>query len=155
MAAHEQDEAATVRDAMLADHHRINAMLTRVVVALEALDLERAAHEWADFGNALAAHVDAEDRYLISPLSVARPRDARALLHEHRHIRARARELEGAINKGALRPEILRGFIDELSAHVRRETTVLYDWADDELDASDRDAVLRAVTSTTAPRAPR
>jgi hypothetical protein len=155
MAAHEQNAAATIRHAMLADHHRIDAMLTQVVVALEALDHERAAREWTEFGKVFAAHVDAEDRYLISPLSVVRPRDARALLHEHRHIRARARELDDAIKVGALRPETLSGFIDELSAHVRHETTVLYDWAEDEIDASDRDAVLRAVTPTAAPRARR
>jgi hemerythrin-like domain-containing protein len=152
MAAHEQNGAATIRDAMLADHHRIDAMLTRVVVALEALDLERAAREWEDFAKTFAAHVDAEDRYLISPLSVVRPRDARALLQEHRHIRARARELENAIKMRALRPETLSGFIDELSAHVRHETTVLYDWAEDEIDASDRDAVLRAVTAAPGAR---
>jgi hemerythrin-like domain-containing protein len=151
MAAHRDDASTTLRDALLADHHRIDDMLTRILVALEAVDPDRAANEWADFDQALTAHLDAEDRYLIPALSVSRPRVALALLQEHRHVRGRALELGKAIEKRALRPEIVRGFVDELSAHVRHETSVLYEWADDELDASDRDAVVRAVTPTARP----
>src|SRR5579863_4683648 len=105
MAAHQEDAATSLRDMFLADHRRIEETLTRVIVALEALDPERAAAEWLDFDDALTRHLDAEDRYLV----------------------------------------------DELSAHVRHETSVLYEWAEDEIDAADRDAVLRAIIPTSRP----
>jgi hypothetical protein len=70
-------------------------------------------------------------------------------------VRSRARELGDAILKGTLRPETVRGFVDELSAHVRRETAVLYEWADEELDQSERDAVVGAMTPTARPASKR
>jgi hemerythrin-like domain-containing protein len=155
MSAHAEDAPKTIRDSLLADHRRLDDLLTRVLVALEAVDLGRAATEWADFDGALRTHLDAEDRYLIPALFASRPRDARSLLQEHRHVRNRALELGGALKKGTLRAETVRGFVDELAAHVRRETSVLYDWADDELDGLDRDAVLRAVTPTSRPHSQR
>lgn len=136
---------------MLADHRRVEDLLIAVIVAVEAVDVDRTATEWAAFGRALTAHLDAEDHYLIPALSVRRPRDAQALLQEHRYLRGRVLDLDSAIKSGALRADTARSFVDELSAHVRRETSVLYDWVDDELDASDRDAVLRAVTPTSRP----
>ncbi|MGO9838630.1 MAG: hemerythrin domain-containing protein [Polyangiaceae bacterium] len=151
MVARQEDAASTLRDVLLADHRRIDDVLTRILVALEAVDPDRVATEWAEFHRALSTHLDAEDRYLIPALFACRPRDARSLLQEHRHIRSRAVDLDNHIGKGTLNADTLRGFADELSAHVRRETAVLYEWADDELEESDRDAVLRAVTPTARP----
>jgi hypothetical protein len=151
MAAHQEDAATSLRDMFLADHRRIEETLTRVIVALEALDPERAAAEWLDFDDALTRHLDAEDRYLVVALSVSRPRDARTLLQEHRHLRSRALELGRAVERGVSLPGAIRGFVDELSAHVRHETSVLYEWAEDEIDAADRDAVLRAIIPTSRP----
>jgi hemerythrin-like domain-containing protein len=155
MAAPEQDPATSLRDALLADHHRIDDLLARVLVAIEALDSERMAAEWADFDRALSAHLDAEDRYLIPALSVTKPRVARAVLQEHRHVRGRARELGNAMKTGVLRAGTVRGFVDELSAHARHETAVLYEWAEDEIDEPDREAVLRAITSSSRPASDR
>lgn len=152
MSAHAEDAPKTLRDTLLADHRRLDDLLTRVLVALEAVDPDRAAADWADFDGALRNHLDAEDRYLIPALFASRPRDARSLMQEHRHVRNRAVELGGSLKKGTLRAETVRGFVDELAAHVRRETSVLYEWADDEVDGADRDAVLCAVTPTSRPQ---
>jgi hypothetical protein len=148
MAAQPSDAAANLRDGLVADHRRLEDALTRVLVALEAVDPQRTASEWECFDRSLTAHLDAEDHYLLPALSASRPRDARSLLHEHRHVRTRVSELGNAIRAGTLRVETVRGFVDELSAHGRRETVALYEWADDELEASDREAVLRAVAET-------
>jgi len=153
MTAHAEDAPDTLRDTLLADHRRIEGVLSRVLVALEAVDWERAVAQWSEFEQALTIHLDVEDRHLIPALFVSRPRDARSLLQEHRHVRNRARELARGIEKRAVRPETVRGFVDELSAHVRRETPVLYEWADAELERADREAVLRAVTPTAGPAA--
>jgi hemerythrin-like domain-containing protein len=151
MVARPEDAASTLRDVLLADHRRIDDMLTRIIVALEAVDPDRVTSEWAEFQRVLTTHLDAEDRYLIPALFASRPRDAQSLLQEHRHVRSRVVDLDNHIGKGTLNADTVRGFADELSAHVRRETGVLYEWADDELDESDRDAVLRAVTPTARP----
>jgi hemerythrin-like domain-containing protein len=151
MVARPEEAATTLRDVLLADHRRMDGVLTRIVVALEAVDPDRVATEWAEFHRALTRHLDAEDRYLIPALFVSRPRDAQSLLQEHRHVRGRVVDLDNHIGKGTLNADTLRGFVDELSAHARRETAVLYEWADDGLDESDRDAVLRAVTPTARP----
>jgi hypothetical protein len=73
------------------------------------------------------------------------------LLHEHRHLRRRAQELEKAATDGSLRPEAARGFADELAAHSRRETEALYEWAEDALDEADRNAVLDAIRPKSRP----
>jgi hypothetical protein len=145
MAAHPEDAPATIIESFLADHRRFEDSLTRVLVALEAVDPERTADEWSNLVHELTTHLDAEDTYLIPALFAARPRDAQSLLHEHRHLRRRAQELGVATAKGSLRPEAARGFADELAAHSRRETEALYEWAEDALDEADREAVLQAV----------
>jgi len=145
MVAHPEEAAVTLREGMLADHRRIEGLLTRVVVALEAVDPARAVAEWAELDRALTAHLDAEDRHIIPTLFASRPRDAQSLLQEHRHVRNRALELGNAIRKNTLSPWTVRGFLDELSAHVRRETEVLYDFADEEVAEADRSAALLAV----------
>jgi hypothetical protein len=153
MAAHPDDGQATIIDSFLADHRRLEDSLTRVLVALEAVDPERVADEWSSFVGELTTHLDAEDTYLIPPLYAARPRDAQSLLHEHRHLRRRLQELGGTSTKGYLRPEMARGFADELAAHARHETVALYEWAEDALDEKDRDEVLAALENPqTRPR---
>jgi hypothetical protein len=151
MAAHADDATTTILDTFLADHRRVEDALTRVVVALEACDRERATAEWSGFEREIISHLDAEDTHLIPALLAARPRDAQSLLHEHRHVRRRVVELAGALRNGTLRSEVMRGFVDELSAHVRRETTTLYEWAEDALDDDDRDAVLGAIRPPSRP----
>jgi hypothetical protein len=153
MAALPEDAPATIIESFLADHRRLEDSLTRVLVALEAVDTERGASEWASFVRELTTHLDAEDTYLIPALYAARPRDAQSLLHEHRHIRRRVQELGNTSTKGYLRPEVARGFADELAAHARRETATLYEWAEDALDEADREEVLRALGNLESPPA--
>jgi hemerythrin-like domain-containing protein len=145
MAAHADDAQTTLLESFLTDHRRIEDALTRVVVALEAVDRDRMAAEWAGFEQAITRHLDAEDTHLIPALLAVRPREAQSLLHEHRHVRRRMLELARNIRDGTLRSEVMRGFVDELSAHVRRETRALYEWAEDALSDEDRDAVLGAI----------
>jgi len=151
MAAQLDDAPTTLLDAFLAGHRRIEDSLTRVIVALEAVDPQRAAAEWTDFDREITAHLDAEDTHVIPVLLAARPREAQSLLHEHRHIRRRALELGTAIRKGALRSEVVRGFVDELSAHCRREMGALYQWAEEALNDDDRAAALKAIGPKSRP----
>jgi hypothetical protein len=151
MAAHPEEVPATIVETFLADHRRLEDSLTRVLIALEAVDPERAAAEWADFDREMTAHLDAEDVHLIPVLMAVRPRDAQSLLHEHRHLRRRVVELGGAARKGLVRSEALRGFVDELCAHARRETTTLYDWAEDALSDEERNTALKGVRPKSRP----
>jgi hypothetical protein len=151
MAAHPDDAPTTLLDVVLAGNRRIEDSLTRVIVALEAVDPQRTATEWADFDGELTAHLDAEDSRLIPVLLAARPREAQSLLHEHRHIRRRVQELGSSIRSGALRSEVVRGFVDELSAHARRETVALYQWAEDALNDEDRAAAFKALGPKSRP----
>ena len=55
-------------------------------------------------------HIEAEELRLIPALLIARERDTRVLVQEHRHIRARLTDLRNRLALGSLRRDSLRDF---------------------------------------------
>lgn len=141
--------AYQVRDALLKDHERLERVLEQVLAAFEANDREGVATSWTRFDAQLLAHLAAEERHLIPALFRVNQRDARSLLEEHRHIRARLTELGAGVDLHIVRLAAARAFIEELRAHARHEDSLLYRWADENVADSDRMELLQAIGSTT------
>jgi len=81
---------------------------------------------WKRLEGAIHEHFRAEETFAFPHLTAQSPRDAQALLAEHKHLRARVAELGGELERGSIHPHMIRGFVDELSAHSRHEETILY-----------------------------
>jgi hemerythrin-like domain-containing protein len=129
---------STIRERFLDDHAELEDLFTGLLDAFEANDREGVAQLWNEFESRLAKHLDTEDRFMIPPLFASRPRDARAIVEEHRHIRSRLVELGCGIDLHTVRLDAARGFIDELRAHAHHEEDVLYRWADEHLPAAEQ-----------------
>ena len=136
-----------IRERFLADHGELEALFTWLLAAFEADDRDAIASRWSEFDDRLSKHLEAEERFMIPPLFSSRPRDARALLEEHRHIRSRLVEFGFKVDLHIVRLETARGFVEELRAHARHEDDVLYRRADEHLTAHEHGALFAALTA--------
>jgi hemerythrin-like domain-containing protein len=143
----EHPSPSTIRDRFLHDHHELEDLFDGLLDAFEANDREGIAELWTLFEERLNAHMDAEERLLLAPLARSCPREARALFHEHRHIRSRLAALSCEVDLHTIRLASARAFVDELRAHARREDEVLYDWADRHLGVAAKHSLLHTLSA--------
>jgi hypothetical protein len=108
------------------DHLRLEALVEQILSASEAGDAESLATSWSALEEGLLAHFDAEETYLLPALLRTSERNARVIIGEHQHLRARLAELGLAIERHAVRRAMVRSFIYELRAHARSEERLLY-----------------------------
>jgi hemerythrin-like domain-containing protein len=138
--------SAAVRDRFVTDHRELEDLFAGVLDAFEANDHEGVGELWTAFEDRITKHLEAEERFMIPQLFLSRPREARTILEEHRHIRTRLVELGCRVDLHTLRLETARGFIDELRAHARHEDNVLYRWADEHLAAGEQRTLIDGLT---------
>src|SRR4051812_16523309 len=100
----------TVHAHCMRDHQRLDALLEHLLVAFEANDREEIQGVWSEFESNLLTHLEAEEKFLIPALLSVRERDARALIAEHKHIRARLFELGAGIELHIVRNATARAF---------------------------------------------
>jgi hypothetical protein len=92
------------------------------------------------------AHLEAEEENLIPWLLPRSERAARVIVQEHRHIRARSKELDAAMASHEATLDTVRDFSDELRAHSQSEERLLYRWTDTHLDEPQRMLAIEALT---------
>jgi hemerythrin-like domain-containing protein len=137
-----------VRDRFLADHDELERLFTRLLSALEVNDADSVTELWNEFDRHLTRHLEAEERLLVPQLFASRPREARTILEEHRHIRSRLLEVAFGVDLHIVRLETARSFIEELRAHARHEDEALYRWADAYLAAAEQNKLVAALGSS-------
>ena len=135
---------SAIRDRLVADHRSLEGMCARLLEAVEANEGPAVEALWKEFSDRLTRHLEAEELHLIPKIYRAKPRSARALVEEHRHIRSRLEEVRMDVERGAVGAEAARGFIAELCAHARHEEDVMYRWADENLPAGETETLLEA-----------
>jgi hemerythrin-like domain-containing protein len=141
-----QTEAASaIKCRFQLDHRKIEDLLWQVLLAFEDGDRESAAAVWSLFDAQLQAHMDAEERHLTPLLMRSNERACRALLEEHKHLRARLVELGTGVDLHVIRLADARTFIDELRAHAASEDKILYELADAQVAPAGRDAIVEAL----------
>jgi hemerythrin-like domain-containing protein len=138
---------SVVLDRFLDDHAELEDLFRALLDAFAANDREGVARLWSRFDERLSRHLEAEERFMIPQLFASRPRDARAILEEHRHIRARLVELGCSVDLHTIRLETARGFVDELRAHARHEEDALYRWAEQHLPVAEQTLVAAQLTA--------
>jgi hypothetical protein len=108
-------------------HLTIEAHLADLLARLDDGRGGEVADLWSGFESALLRHFDEEEHTVLVDLLASRPREARALLEEHRYLRARLAELAAALP--GLPAEAARTFFDELCAHGRHEDRLISQWS--------------------------
>jgi hemerythrin-like domain-containing protein len=139
-----------VRDRLCRDHLRLEGFLAAVQAAFDSEDPVAIACAWTPFEKELLAHLEVEETFLIPVLFRTNRREGRALLEEHRHIRARLAELSPGVTHANAQARTARAFIEELRAHARHEDNVLYSWADDNVGEPERQSLLEFLGETSA-----
>jgi len=116
------------------DHLVIVELFAKVLAAIEqsAADV---TPPWSELEVVLSSHFDDEERTILADLLVARPREARVILEEHRYLRGRLAQLGGTLP--SIPRDSARTFFDELRAHGSHEERVLAQWTQSNDDASE------------------
>jgi hypothetical protein len=110
------------------DDADLKALFCDVLLAIEGGSSARLETVWAEFERALAEQFTDEERTVLADLLVARPREARLILEEHRYLRGRLAQLRARLPK--MTSETARVFLDELRAHGRHQARVLRRWVE-------------------------
>jgi hemerythrin-like domain-containing protein len=134
----------------LEEHRQIERLFERLLAAFSGDDRGDVAHFWSECDRALSKHLRDEEEVILPRLFSARPREARAIVAEHQHLRARMADLRMQFDGRTLRLENARGFLEELQAHARHEERVLYPEA--AMAAAERDSHIDPVCDGPGPR---
>ncbi len=119
----------TVREYGADDHDSINSKLLHLSQVVEHADAKTIAKIFNDVGNALRAHLSAEER-AFGFFEADHPWEIRRLREDHDGFR---RTLDALLVLAELRmlpPETVHAFIRQLKEHARREDASLYSWAE-------------------------
>lgn len=123
-----------IRDHLLADRSRQESALEQFLSAFEENGREDVARSWTEVASVVLAQLEGEETNVLPALLSVSQRDARVMMGEHNHLRARMAELGTAIDLRAVRLESARDFVEELRAHGRSENRLLLRWAEEHLD---------------------
>jgi hemerythrin superfamily protein len=105
------------------DHERLERLFDCAVTCTDPIEL---ADAWAALEEGLLRHLSAEEVLVLPRFARRDPAAARRLLREHADLRERLLELGVELDLHALRPDQVRGFVDALREHARREDAIFY-----------------------------
>lgn len=128
----------SIGEIFVAEHRCFSDLGRKIQSAFENGPFEDGKTLWKTLSTELAVHLRAEEQFMIPALGRAHPRQAHAILAEHRLIRDRVVEIEGSIERGEAHSELVVSFMFELDAHARHEEKILYAWVDAWLDEKER-----------------
>jgi hemerythrin-like domain-containing protein len=133
---------ASLRDAMLHDHRRIERLFQSLLRAFQD-DADEAATLWTQLDAALERHFQMEERELFPELARTHPAATQALVAEHAEMRRELLVLGVGVDLHMTRFDMVQQLVRKLQAHAVREDDVLYRWADEHLTEHKR-VTLRA-----------
>lgn len=124
----------TVVDLMLEQHAHLEDLFHDVLDASAAgLDRRRLAELWAEFEDALLAHLRAEEVELLPPLQARHPAEVAEVLEAHERIRSALEGLAIAVQLHTVRDEEVRAFVKLMRGHATHEAETVYAYAEEEL----------------------
>jgi len=121
------------RDNALVHHHQeLEQRFAALVENAEANDALELRAVWASFERDLTRHLELEERELLPAFARGQPAEAGRLLAEHADIRRRLLDLSMRLDLHFLRADAVQEFVARLRDHARRESALLYPWAERE-----------------------
>lgn len=128
------------------DHNRLEGLVTEFQ-ATKGSDLGKAKHFFSEFKRGLQRHIVWEEEILF-PLFEHRTgmedRGPTAVMRtEHRQIKDFLEQIHDRIAKGETNTdEFERGLLTVLSAHNKKEETILYPWIDQSMSEQEAEETL-------------
>ncbi|HVY41334.1 MAG TPA: YceI family protein [Polyangia bacterium] len=119
----------SIRTILGGDHQRLEESFQTIVAAADGLDPSDLHEAWQVFEQRLLTHLEAEEKHVLPTFEKYEPAEAHDILEGHARIRERLLQLAIDLDLHCLRPDRVKGFVDELRAHAAREERVLYPWA--------------------------
>ncbi len=123
------------------DHRRLDALYEAWLDGVHVGDAEAEA-AWTELDRGLAAHLEAEETYLLPLFDGFDPEEAAAIRANHAKIRALAAELGVLLDLHAVREAKAAELVAFLRAHAAREEAKLYPWATRALPEAPRRSLL-------------
>jgi hypothetical protein len=133
------------------DHRELDGRLDRLILLLREDDPGAAIKAWRSFEEALLAHFDVEEMYVLPKLEEDDGPEARALRSEHDSIRRTLGELGLAFELHTIRAEMFNTFCERLRAHAEREESLLYKHAERHLPVSIARSIYQRLRGAIAP----
>ena len=135
----------TIRDRLLADHHRLEGLFEHLLDAFENGAREELSPLWTQFESELNRHMEAEETFLLPTFARSNQTEADAILADHLVIRTGLAELGIGVDLHIVRFATATAFIEHLRAHARRENLLVYRWGDEHLREQERMGLLQAI----------
>jgi hypothetical protein len=141
-----RSDAQNVREWLVADHHRLEALFADMVNASEAgVTCDVIGALWSRLEAAVLAHFELEEQQLFPLLARTHPVEVEQLRSEHADFRGRLVALDVEVDLHLVRhPSVLR-LVEDLHEHAAREEQTVYAWADREIGIEARAALVRRV----------
>jgi hypothetical protein len=140
--AMEEKNPLSLREALVADHRRLDELFERLLDEVHLGDTALADATWTELERDLSGHLEAEERWILPALERAAPGLTAAIRADHAVIRRDLAELGVELELHTLREETAARFIAFLRAHARGEEEVLYRFADRALAQGPRASIL-------------
>jgi hypothetical protein len=117
-----------------ADHDRVEALCANLIEAYEQDDWGVVRAAFNRLEAALAAHIEAEEGWLLPGYRLVEPEEARALENDHIAFRRQLAEIGVGIELHSVSADMVRELVARLGEHAAREDRTLYRWADGGLE---------------------
>jgi hypothetical protein len=130
------------------DHQRIDAMLSSILELVQVDRRPQLAEQWGAFEDAMLAHLDAEEMFMLPELSNHDPARAGEIRGEHVTIRRLLAEVGIGIDLHVVRASQLDYLAAFLRKHAASEEQDFYRWADQALPEPVLASMFRRLRST-------
>ena len=104
------------------EHASVEALFVRLVATILGADTDRIRAAWEADERSLVVRLERVERMELADLLAARPREARALMADHAHLRRQLVQLRSTLPR--LVADAMRNFVHELHAHGQHEKKV-------------------------------
>jgi hemerythrin-like domain-containing protein len=135
----------SIRDHLTADHLRLDALFDDVLKRLALDDRDETRAAWTDFEKGLLAHLEVEEKFILPPFAKDHELEASVIRREHDGFREKLAELGVMVDLHAIRMDVANLFVRALREHARREDSLMYRWAQENVARETREIVVSAL----------
>jgi len=135
----------SIRDRMTADHLRLDALFDDVLKRLALDDRDETRAAWSDFEKGLLAHLELEESLILPRFAKDHELEASVIRREHDAFRKTLVELGVMVDLHAIRMDVANAFVRAIRDHARREDSLMYRWAEENLVRETREVVATAL----------
>lgn len=135
--------AREARTLLERDHARVEELLKRAACSVREDCREDAEARWNELEEALLAHLDVEEMFVIPHLARVNAKEAQSILDEHTRIRCELGDIGIAFELHTVRADAVDAFCARLREHAAHEEALMYPLVETELEHAPLQSLLR------------